>query len=48
LTRSPADLVSLGHRFRSWTSGTRTYVLVWPVAAGDIAPVVEYVMAEAR
>lgn len=48
VTRSGADLVSLGHRFRSWMSGARTYVLIWPAAAGDIAPVVEYVMAEAR
>lgn len=48
VTRSAADLVSLGHRFRSWTIGTRTYVLVWPVAAGDITRAVRYVMAEAR
>ena len=48
VTRSAADLTSLGHRVRSWTIGTRTYVLVWPVAAGDLAPAVRYVMAEAR
>ena len=47
-SRSAADLVSLGHRVRSWTIGTRSYVLVWPVAAGDITPAVRYVMAEAR
>jgi anti-sigma factor RsiW len=47
-SRSAADLVSLGHRVRSWTVGTRSYVLVWPVAAGDITPAVRYVMAEAR
>lgn len=47
-SRSAADLVSLGHRFRSWTIGSRSYVLVWPVAAGDITPAVRYVMAEAR
>jgi anti-sigma factor RsiW len=48
VTRPAADLVSLGHRTRIWTSGVRTYVLVWPAAAGDIAPAVRYVMADAR
>ncbi len=48
VTRRPADLVSLGHRYRSWMSGTRTYVLVWPVTAGDMPAAVQYVMAEAR
>jgi anti-sigma factor RsiW len=48
VTRPPAELVSLGHRYRSWRSGTRTYVLVWPAAAGEMSAVVEYLMGEAR
>ena len=48
VTRAAADLVSLGHRSRIWTAGRRTYVLVWPIAAGDISAATRYVMAEAR
>lgn len=46
--RPPADLVSLGHRFRTWMAGRRTYALVWPVAAGDMTVAARYVMEEAR
>jgi anti-sigma factor RsiW len=48
VTRAAADLVSLGHHSRIWTKGRRTYVLVWPIAAGDISAATRYVMAEAR
>jgi anti-sigma factor RsiW len=48
VSRPAADLVSLGHRSRIWTAGRRTYVLVWPVAAGDMAVAARYVMEEAR
>ena len=46
--RPPADLISLGHRFRTWMAGRRTYVLVWPAAAGDMTLARRYVMEEAR
>ena len=48
VARPAADLVSLGHRSHIWTAGRRTYVLVWPVAAGDLSAATRYVMAEAR
>jgi anti-sigma factor RsiW len=48
VSRAAADLVSLGHRSRIWTAGRRTYVLVWPVAAGDMTVAARYVMEEAR
>ena len=48
VSRSTADLVSLGHRSHIWTAGRRTYVLVSPIAAGDISAATRYVMAEAR
>jgi anti-sigma factor RsiW len=48
VTRPSADLVSFGHRSHIWTAGRRTYVLVWPVAAGDMAVAMRYVMAETR
>jgi hypothetical protein len=48
VTRPAADLVSFGHRSHIWTAGRRTYVLVWPVAAGDMTAATRYVMAEAR
>jgi anti-sigma factor RsiW len=48
VTRAAADLVSLGHRSHIWAAGRRTYVLVWPIAAGDISAATRYVMAEAR
>ena len=48
VSRPPADLVSLGHRSRIWSRGNRTYVLVWPVAAGDMVAAARYVMEEAQ
>ena len=48
VTRPAADLVSLGHRSRIWTAGRRTYVLVWPVAAGEMTVAARYVREEAR
>ena len=46
--RPAADVVSFGHRSHIWTAGRRTYVLVWPVAAGDITAAIRYVTTEAR
>ncbi len=48
VARPAGDLVRFGHHTRLWTTGDRTYILVWPVAAGDISPAVRYVMSEAR
>ena len=48
VTRPAADLVSFGHRSRIWTTGRRSYVLVWPIAAGDVTAAVRYVRQEAR
>ena len=48
VTRPAADLVSFGHRSHIWTAGRRTYVLIWPVAAGDMTAATRYVVAEAR
>jgi anti-sigma factor RsiW len=48
VSRPAADLVSLGHRSRIWMAGRRTYVLVWPVAAGDMTVAARYVQEEAR
>jgi len=48
VTRPAADLVSFGHRSHIWNAGRRTYVLVWPVAAGDMTAATRYVVAEAR
>jgi anti-sigma factor RsiW len=48
VARPAADVVSLGHRSHIWAAGRRTYVLVWPVAAGDMSAAMRYVMAEAR
>lgn len=48
VNRSTADLVSFGHRARMWVAGRRTYVLVWPMAAGNMAAATRYVMDEAR
>ena len=45
---SAADLVAFGHRSRMWFAGRRTYVLVWPIAAGDMTVAARYVMEEAR
>jgi len=48
VSRPAATLVALGHRARIWTAGRRTYVLVWPAAAGDMTVAARYVMEEAR
>lgn len=48
VTRPAADLVAFGHRSHMWTAGRRTYVLVWPVAAGDMTAATRYVVEEAR
>ena len=48
VSRTAADLVSFGHRTRMWVAGRRTYVLVWPMAAGNMAAATRYVMEEAR
>jgi hypothetical protein len=48
VSRPAADVVSLGHRSRIWMAGRRTYVLVWPVAAGDMTVAARYVQEEAR
>lgn len=48
VSRPPADLISLRHRFRTWMAGRGTYALVWPVAAGDMTVAARYVMEEAR
>lgn len=47
-TRPPADLVAAGHRSRVWSRGGRTYVLVSPVAAGDMTVAVRYLKQGAR
>ena len=48
VTRPASDLVSFGHRSHIWAAGRRTYVLVWPVAAGDMTAATRYVVEEAR
>lgn len=48
VTRPAAEVVSFGHRSLIWWRGRRTYVLVWPDAAGDVAAAVRYVKLEAR
>jgi anti-sigma factor (TIGR02949 family) len=48
ITREPADLLAVGHRSRVWSRGATTYVLVWPAAAGELVPAVEYLVSEAR
>ena len=48
VARPQADVVSLGHRSHMWTRGDTTYVLVWPITAGDLAQATRYVMAAAR
>lgn len=48
VTRPAADLVAFGHESRIWSTGVRTYALVWPVAAGDVTAAVRYVRFEAR
>jgi anti-sigma factor RsiW len=48
VSRSANDVVSFGHRSRMWSVGRRTYVLVWPVTAGDLTAAARYVKEEAR
>ena len=40
--RPPADLVAAGHRSRVWSRDGKTYVLVSPVAAGEMAVAARY------
>ena len=42
VTRSDADVTSLGHRSRIWSRGDTTYVLVSPTNAGDLAGAMRY------
>jgi anti-sigma factor RsiW len=59
VSRSANDVVSFGHRSRIWSvgpstrgarsgQGRRTFVLVWPVTAGDLTAAARYVMEEAK
>lgn len=48
VTRPPAELVAAGHRSRVWSRDDKTYVLVSPVAAGDMAMAASYVMQGAH
>ena len=48
VTRPEADLVTFGHRSRVWSRGATTFVLVWPEDAENMAPVLRYIMREAR
>ncbi len=49
VTRSEADLTTLGHRCRIWSRDGNTYVLVAPEAAsGDMGLLARYVQQEAR
>jgi anti-sigma factor RsiW len=48
VTRPPADLVSAGKRSRVWSRDDKTYVLVSPVAAGDMTMAASYVMQDAH
>jgi hypothetical protein len=48
VTRPAADLVAFGHRSHIWAAGRRTYVLVWPVAAGELSAATRYVVDRAR
>lgn len=42
--RPPSDLVSGGRRSRVWSRGDRTFVLISPVSAGEMAMAAKYVM----
>jgi anti-sigma factor RsiW len=46
--RPPADLVAAGHRSRVWSRDDKTYVLVSPVSAGEMAVAARYVMQDAH
>jgi anti-sigma factor RsiW len=48
VTRTPAQVTTLGHRARIWSRGPTTYVLVAPDAAGDLGRAADYVMQEAH
>ena len=43
-SRKEADIKTLGHASHIWSSGEKTYVLVAPQSAGDLAPAARYVM----
>lgn len=46
--RREADVVAFGHRSHIWQRGDRTYVLVWPSAAGDMSAATRYVVERTR
>jgi anti-sigma factor RsiW len=48
VTRPPAELVAAGHRSRVWSRDDKTYVLISPVAAGEMAVAASYVMRNAH
>jgi anti-sigma factor RsiW len=48
VTRPPAELVAAGHRSRVWSRDNKTYVLVSPVVAGEMAVAANYVMTNAH
>jgi hypothetical protein len=49
VTRSDADVTTLGHRCRIWSRGGHTYALVTRASAsGEDARLVQYVQQEAR
>jgi anti-sigma factor RsiW len=48
VARPPADLVAAGHRSRTWSRDDKTYILVSPVAAGDMTVAASYVRQDAH
>ena len=46
VSRSDAEVSSLGHRSRIWSDGAMTYALVSPVAAGELGTAALYLMRE--
>jgi anti-sigma factor RsiW len=44
----PTNLVAAGHRSRVWSRDDKTYVLVSPVSAGEMAVATSYVMQDAH
>lgn len=48
VTRSDADVTTLGHASRVWSRGDTTYVLVAPAGAANLAAGLRYVMDETQ
>jgi anti-sigma factor RsiW len=46
--RPPTELVAAGHRSRVWSRDDKTYVLISPAAAGEMAIAANYVMSNAH